>query len=255
MLTLVPLMAFFLETIPPLQLSIPLEIASWKALDQLHRHLARAKLGIGAPQDLADAIRNHGVRYHAAYGTLESAFVPKFHWTRHLPRQLQEDGCLIDCWAAERGNKLFLAAANQCDNTSSNSLSGWETTVLGRVLMNHALSDLKHIQPDGAINGVECPEFCEGARISLSCITHGTEVKAGDIAFVAAGIPFEFEAFISAPSGLFYVGKVCDLLRRKTSGCAYYQPRLELSIIKKPKHVRLAQCWCNEVEGTLIFDA
>ena len=254
MLTLIPLVTFFLETIPALQESIPLELASWKALDQLHRHLARAKLGIGAPQELADAIRNHGERYHAAYGTLESAFAPKYHWTRHLPRQLEQDKFLVDCWPAERGNKLFLAAADACDNTHGKSLACWETTVLARVVGGHR-DELQSIQPDGPVNGEECPEFCEGARISLRGITHGTRVQAGDIAFVAAGIPFEFEAFISAPSGLFYVGKICDLLRRKTSGSAYYQPRLELSIVKQPKHIRLAACWCNEVEGTLIFDA
>ena len=121
MMCLIPIVAYFIETIPSVQAALPLHVESWKALDELHRSLARAKLGIGSAADLARAIKDHGKKYHAAYENESKPFTPKYHWTKHLPEQFYNDKFLLDLFPTERINICSKPRWNQWTTQAANT--------------------------------------------------------------------------------------------------------------------------------------
>ena len=254
MVSAIPLILYFLETIPLIGENLPLQVDSWRALALLTRQLLRAKVGIGTPPELESAIKSHGEKYALAYGERPYAYIPKYHHTKHLPEQFELDEFLIDCYVTERANIIFKAAAEPVKNTKGKEASRWETTVEECVWKHHA-PFLGKLVPDGFVNGCDCPELGNGATLALSCVSRGVELQDGDIVFLDDCRPFLLAAFASLPAGFFYLGCHCRLVERKTSNAAYYKPDAELDFVKLPEAMRLAPMYGREVRGLLIFDA
>ena len=103
------------------------------------------KRGFQVADELDAAILRHDVAFEAAYGGAVDEYVPKFHFTKHIPEQLRLDGFLQDCFTTERKHSLVLHAAEPIDNTRS-----FERSVLSRALLMH-LDDTKHLRQDAFI--------------------------------------------------------------------------------------------------------
>ena len=87
-------------------------------------------------QQLLNAIELHLRAFTAAYG--EAAVHPKHHLMLHLPRQLQRDSRLIDCFVHERKHRVIKAEARNIDGQPH-----FERTCLARMVVEQrgALSD------------------------------------------------------------------------------------------------------------------
>ena len=103
------------------------------------------KRGFQVADELDAAILRHDVAFEAAYGGAVDEYVPKFHFTKHIPEQLRLDGFLQDCFTTERKHSLVLQAAEPVRNTRS-----FERSVLSRALLMH-LDDTKHLRQDAFI--------------------------------------------------------------------------------------------------------
>ena len=254
MVTAIPIVLYFLETQPLIQERLPLQVASWRALERMCRQLLRAKLGIGSSQELASTIRVHAEKYSLAYGDRESAYQPKFHWTFHLPDQYEEDEILLDMWPSERANILFKAAAEPVRNTRGKTPSRWEATVASGVWARHT-EYLGLLRPDGVDNGIDCPELGHGAKLASQCVHRGVVLKENNIVFLSEGRPFLLAAFASLPAACFYVGYHCRMLGRRTSNSALYTADAELDFVKFPDLIRVCPIYTSKAGGLLIFDA
>ena len=245
---------YFLETLPLVGERLPLQLASWRALEWLTRLALRAKLGMGSAGAFSDAIKAHGEAYAAAYGEEDQPYIPKFHWTKHLPEQYHEDEVLYDAFPAERANLVYKNAAEAMKNTGCKSPSQWETSVSEKVWIAHQ-HYLELVAVDGVIDGTVAPELGDGVLVSLRCTSHGFTLQADDIVFLAPLRPFRVDAFCESPSGLYYVGEHLEFVEQKTTGTAYYKPSNELVLVKKPERMKVAPMHSNELRGVLVFDA
>jgi hypothetical protein len=93
--------------------------------------------GIVTPADLRRAIASHLEQYKQVYG--EVAFIPKCHYTLHLPDMFQRHGFLVSCWVHERKHKEIKRYGNALDNTHDN----YELSIIENSLFVHfeALAD------------------------------------------------------------------------------------------------------------------
>ena len=121
---------------------MPLEVASMSALGALVGVYLCGKRGFRVADELDAAILRHDIAFEAAYGGAVDEYVPKFHFTKHIPEQLRKDGFLQDCFATERKNSLVLRAAEPVRNTST-----FERSVLARALIMH-LDATGHLRQD-----------------------------------------------------------------------------------------------------------
>ena len=253
MISLIPVVLYLLESIASVQESLPLQLASWRALEFVSRLIARGKHGIGRGAELAAAIYAHGVAFAAAYGEMydkKVAYKPKFHWTKHTPDNLDHDGFILDTFVTERGNIIFKKGADPIKNTGGD----FEKSSLERT-WHQAFGYLKHVVMDGLKDGEPCPELGDGCYISLQAIVMGTHIFDGTIIFLGPNAVFIIDAFLQTPAGLCFAGRHCDWLAPKGSVAAYWRPQLEIAIIPKPHRFLLAPMWCFEARGVLIFYA
>ena len=142
-LTVIPFLRYFGERV--LGAILPLEVASMSAFGAMVGVYLCGKRGFQVADELDAAILRHDVAFEAAYGGAVDEYVPKFHFTKHIPEQLRLDGFLQDCFTTERKHSLVLQAAEPVRNTRS-----FERSVLSRALLMH-LDDTKHLRQDAFI--------------------------------------------------------------------------------------------------------
>ena len=248
MVAVVPIVTQLLCTVPSIKATLRPQFDSWMAVHTVCRCALRAQIGRGRPGDLKRALETHGNLYDAAYGhSPKDAYIPKFHWSKHLAEQEEDDGFLFDTFAGERANQIFKAATDPVDNVTA----AFERNVIARVWMLHQ-KFVKACLPDGLLNGKYHADW--RGRFSKQMVYQGCTWNEGDVVVIedlvmmVAGFA-SFEA-----SGLTLVGHVCDLLRNSTPVASYYVPRLELAMEAiHGRDITAAPLWANEAEGLLVF--
>jgi hypothetical protein len=78
------------------------EILSFTSLADVMSLISLAKDGRVVADQIAQGLYRHAVRFAAAYGKEEGAYIPKFHFTRHIPAQVYRDGQLLETLVCER---------------------------------------------------------------------------------------------------------------------------------------------------------
>ena len=241
---LAPLLTHMLHTHPLVpKHALRHEIASWSALNVVCTLYGRAKVGLGRPADLANAIQCHGTEYKRAYGTSRANFNPKYHWTKHLPDQFEMDGLIIDSFVGERLVQLFKRSSEHIQSSEALEKSG----VL-RALSAQAAT-LQTLAPDGLLAGVN--------GLSKSAMLNGIRFDAGDILFLGPNRPLLIAGFIDGTDG-----KV-DLLgwslrpTARASPCAgTYMTSTRAERVVTPTSFRYAPLWFHRTDGlVLVFDA
>ena len=151
LLTIFPLITYFLDlVVAPTKLA-PLAIASFKALGCVIGLTQKGKHGRSNAADLTRAIRLHGNAFKAAYGCSSKT---KPHWLLHVPHQLTRDGWIMDAFVGERANLVAKRAAQEVDNVVALQASVTRRTTadfLSRVA-----------EPTLFQNRLVKPEFCIG---------------------------------------------------------------------------------------------
>ena len=180
MLTIFPLLRYFVELVVEPAGLAPLAVASFKALGLVIALVTQGKQGGMDPDLLARAIRSHGEAFQAAYGCSTKT---KPHWLLHIPHQLARDGMILDAFVGERSNLVAKRAAAEVDNTSK-----FEKSVVNRIVLDFfsALSD-----PHLFENRLLQPELCRGlldtgadAWASRACVWEGLTLQRGDVLLV-----------------------------------------------------------------------
>ena len=141
MIVCLPAVRFWLEVTPGLAAAIPAEMASLASLCKVLALYQRAKHGDPVAEQLRAALREHGCNKLAAYQNMEGIFVPKDHYIKHLPSQIERDGELVDTLVAERYHQLSKVGMESISNTRRS-----EETALGRTvaLLMHTLEVNPH---------------------------------------------------------------------------------------------------------------
>ena len=177
MLQICPLLLYFLEVVLGPTGLAPLAIASFRALGCVIGMTQWGKRGRSDADELARAIRLHGIAFQAAYGCSSKT---KPHWLLHVPHQLSRDGWILDAFVGERANNVAKKAATEVDN-----LRVFERSVLSR----HTLDFLHRIaDPHLFENRLLQPELCCGllstggdAWASTACVWEGLRLIRGDV--------------------------------------------------------------------------
>ncbi len=89
-----------------------MEVASFASLSHVVSLVSCAKHGVAIQGALDAALRHHAEAFAQAYGDDPASYIPKFHFTRHLPRQLDAGRWLADTFVTERFHGLAKEAAN-----------------------------------------------------------------------------------------------------------------------------------------------
>ena len=245
---LVPLLLYVMETIPIIGEKMPAELGSWRALDQLCRAVMRGKSGIGTSEQLTHLIQRHGEHFTIAYGSEPNAYVPKFHWTKHLPAQLEQDKMILDTFVGERGNIIWKRAAEP-----AKFITDWEKTVFNRAIMMQAPFNAS-LRRDGLKNPTRCIELT--GSVSLAVVYMGTDLYKGDVLFFSAASVFVCDGFVCSDDGkLYFLGRRGNLIRKRTSNASYWRPSLDVETFRANFPIRISPAWCYEAEGLLVIDA
>ena len=123
------------------------EIASYMALcGVIDLLLEIAHGGVVSPAALYRAIYNHLSLYQAAYGSVD--WIPKHHFSLHLPQMLRMFGCLYSCFVLERHHKLMKRFCKDRLNGLSFELGTLEDITLQQL---HDLNDAALTLRDGLL--------------------------------------------------------------------------------------------------------
>ena len=133
----------------------------------------RGKRGDPVSRQFRDALKRWAVLSEAAYGSENR--IPKFHFSGHLPRQLELDGFIQDCFATERQNSMWITAASGVKNTS-----GFEKSVVLRAFSMH-LNKLGSLKRDGLIGEQRCESLGVDAYVAKSVQLEGSRFWGGDV--------------------------------------------------------------------------
>ena len=207
----------------------------------------RAKLGRpSAPTQFQNALADHAAKYAAAYGDMDYAYTPKFHFSRHLPLQADEDDCNPDCFVGERGNSKMKQAADPVDNTSS-----YESTVLCRTLLKHE-QVVQDFHADGLLG--KCHEFPEG-KLAKHVTWRGNLFRCDDIIFLREAEPFLIEGCAEIDGELLLYGNRFDPGPRLTESAARWFKRDLLEHRGFPlQHFMFATYWYFDSDATVILE-
>ena len=167
MIFCLPAVRFWLEVTPGLAAAIPAEMASLASLCKVLALYQRAKHGDPVAEQLRAALREHGCNKLAAYQNMEGIFVPKDHYIKHLPSQIERDGELVDTLVAERYHQLPKIGMESISHAVR-----FEETALGRTvaLLMHTLE----------VNPPAFTTACVGSSNDVSDI-FGTSATASNV--------------------------------------------------------------------------
>ena len=204
------------------------------------------KAGIDVGDEFADAIEQHGVAFHAAYKDRQ-AYIPKFHFAKHLPLQ---GGFYVDTLVCERYHTRTKNIADPIKNTSS-----FERSVLSRALAGH----LNLLQVEAVFGSALLqPTFvdaCIGhnAEFSKGMRWKGTEIHADDIVrlnghpCIVVGCFCSQGAFGLLCQALVFVEEVTAAATRWTKEACTRSAFLDGVI------VRYCVCWAEQADDRVLI--
>ena len=222
------------------------EVASFIAMCGVLDALQALKHGGGSTDVLRASIRQHMMCFRTAYGCDE--LIPKHHFLVHIPRQVQRDGCLLDCFTHERKHQMIKSCCNWVDNTRS-----FEKSTLCRVLQEQLrqVQDLPWRRSFLMGRSMQCPALGRDAVAAPKLSFYGTVVSAGDIIFVgAAGVLVQACAAVDDVFCLLVV----SLLRVNSvvSHAVRYRPADDLHVFDLRAKFVHQLCWSREPDGSLL---
>ena len=156
------------------------ELASFTALAKCVSLYLEAKRRPDVADAWAVALRDHAMLFERAYGDC-CMYIPKFHFCRHLPRQVVRDGFAVDTLVTERYHKKSLAISEHIDNTRC-----FEKSVLVRSVAIHCsnVQEKAHSFGNCLVDGVSYNEVMNVSRV---VVIGGSRIRAGDILCFGGG--------------------------------------------------------------------
>ena len=173
---IMPAMRYFLEKSALLLPELDAEIKSFAALAHVVHLVKRGKCCELVGVSLGLALQDHAAKFARAYADEDKAYIPKFHFARHIPHP--SDAWIMDTFTCERKHSMVKEAADPVRNTRS-----FEKSLLSRALVLQA-SRFHTLRADGLIDAAPCDELEEGALIAVCIRWHGTKIAEGDVLFL-----------------------------------------------------------------------
>ena len=193
--------------------SLTAYVTSMCALGDVCRelHLLKCKRDTAAPDvtRLARLLQLHLDAFKSAYGV--EHVKPKHHQAQHLPQEIKEVKRVMDCWTAERRNKIWkLYVAPHC------TPAGLEKHSLAKLLLmqRDAVREMQFkeqymdqpTQSDNTALQYGWPE----AYLAQSCWRKGQAFSVGDI-FCEGDTAFEMVACVSDGTDIYILCHTYDL--------------------------------------------
>jgi len=189
-LSFAPVLARWLENVAGPSSMCSRQVHSALLLCGVVDSLALSQRSLLKPSDLELAVGGHLHAHQEAYG--EELWVPKAHFTTHLPDLLQLHGCLLSCFTHERKHKTVKRMAYNRVNTRR-----FDVGVLEEVLQQH-LYELQspldkrglaepRTAPAKMTTAVRAARAVQGdAEVTTSrrAWVHGRAICVGDVAMV-----------------------------------------------------------------------
>ena len=113
-ISVMPVVAYFAETVVEPTGHLQEEVASFKAFHAVGVLVQKLKFGACTGLQLQSALRRHLPLFVKAYGP--EWVRPKHHFAMHIPLQIQRDTMLLDTFVHERKHKLVKGYADHHDS-------------------------------------------------------------------------------------------------------------------------------------------
>ena len=153
------------------------EIASFTALAETLGLISLGKDGWPVGDRVAQALHRHSQSFALAYGGDPAAYIPKFHFARHIPAQIARDGLVLDTLTCERYHQRTKNVADPIRNTRC-----FEYSVIGRSLQSHlSLLNAPFCFGTGLIKPQQFEDIGSDASIALSMVWEGLKLCEGDL--------------------------------------------------------------------------
>ena len=285
LLTLVPVMAHFLQTVLGIAEKIPAETASFillaKVVDSSLRGarifctscqpiccrklrksicnqqamtflkvvdlVKRGKRGEPLATQLQQSLTQWASLSEAAYGRDDR--IPKFHFAQHVPDQLRQDGFIQDCFATERQNSMWITAADNVENTIS-----FEKSVVLRAFNAH-FAKLQQLKLDGLIGERRCESLGVDSFMASSMQWKGNRFWSEDVVVLDDDDVAVVLACFRSGTNLGFVASMLQREKRVTPASCQYKrsDATERTLIMLSDcEVRLATAWHFVCEDRLL---
>ena len=180
-----------------------LQVASMLALCTVLDTLCHVRFGAVSPDTLQEQIVAHLAAYLFAYS--DFGWLPKHHYSMHLPAQLRKFNMLLGLWVQERRHRM----AKRWGKDRSNTIS-YEKGIMQELTLHH-LSDLRG-RVSFISNGLEEPRVCKDHMLEQLRNMYGPE---GDSVYYWSrvahqdGMAFRTGDIVSyREAGSYSIGKV-----------------------------------------------
>ena len=243
---------FMLDMLPPgAQEMFAPQLKSFAALADAIEVLLLAKDAVpGCADRLAEALHHHAQRFSAAYGSEDkAAYIPKFHFARHIPAQVLRDGFVLDTLVCERYHNRTKNIADPVKNSRN-----FESSVLGRALQSH-LSLLNAPLCFGT-GLLEPTDVRDGVQASLDAVFEGTRLREGDLIRLGDSgnsEPLLLRGFFEEDGELFLSAWCLALSERLTATAARWTVGGLRMEPLRGRRLRLCVCWSRGADGRFLI--
>ncbi len=200
---------------------------------------------------LQRAIVQHLRKHRSVYGPTD--WLPKLHFALHLPRQVERDQVLTDCFVLERPHLLPKTITNEIKNPIT-----FERSAIARVLLAR-MQDLERFDERPGLMGKDvtmCPELSRalGADAVLSSAGRfdGIHIQRGDVLLVD-GYTFHLSAVCKSDDRFFFLGAVFDSVRYLSPSSGVWRLQSGLQMLQwREQRVRRCHAWTQQADGTWL---
>lgn len=209
-------------------------------------YVKRAKRGeAGVANELKQSYATWAELSEGAYGV--DFRIPKFHFSQHLWEQLEMDGFIVDCFATERANSMWLKAANLIANTRE-----YEKSVALRALNLH-LGKLHTLRRVGLVAEKPCTALAANAYVSDGMQWQGSMLYVADMILLDDSEVLKILACARVGEELAIVASVLEKRERLSSGSCVYETHVigAQVVFLSGRRIRLPNAW-HYKENSLV---
>jgi hypothetical protein len=242
---MLPLLRYFLELSRPHRPVWKPFIDSFVALCDAVEVTWRCKHGEQLADDMDRAWATHAAMYDVAYGSAgRAAYSPKYHFTRHLARQVRLDGFAMDTFACERHHRMVLDAAQDCATTPV-----FERTVLTISLIRHE-SCIAALRRDGLVQPQAWHDMGVGWSVAPKAIWLGNAIAAGDMVRIGPDLVC-VGGIAHMENTTYIIGRATLPLEEVTTASTRWQ-FIDWALYQLQGRVRHARYWAHECADRVL---
>ena len=161
-------------------------------------------------EELQIAVKRHQDEHKVVYG--QAHWLPKHHFTTHIPAQIARWQVVLDLFVIERGHQLPKAQAEPVKNTLDFERSVLASTVTSRIVALPQFDERPKLTSAAAACSFLQSALGESVQVANKAFTGAFCVAAGDVLFILDSCIFVRCLIDGESSGLHALGHRCEAL-------------------------------------------